>query len=37
MEEEENILVNVEDASCSIMIDTLTEEWDYLPSPGLMF
>ena len=37
MEEEKEILVNVEDTSRSLMIGTLTKEWDVLPSPGLMF
>ena len=34
---QQRTLVNVEDASCSLMMGIPTEEWDYLPSPGLMF
>ena len=33
---EQNTLVNVEDASCSIMTGIPTKEWDDLPSPGIM-
>ena len=30
-------MVNVKDASCSLMMGAPTEEWGELPSPGLMF
>ena len=30
-------MVNVKDASCSLMIGPPTKEWGELPSPGLMF
>ena len=30
-------LVNVKDASCSLMMGSPTEEWGELPTPGLMF
>ena len=30
-------LVNVKDASCSLIMEDPTEEWGKLPSPGLMF
>ena len=30
-------LVNVDDASCILMMGIFNKEWDYLPSPGLMF
>ena len=34
---EQKTLVNVEDASCSLMMVIPTEEYDDLPYPGLMF
>ena len=34
---EQKILVNAEDASCSLMMGVPTREWDDLPYPGLMF
>ena len=33
---EQKTLVNIEDASCSLMVGVRTKEWDDLPSPGLM-
>ena len=30
-------LVNVKDASCSLMMGSPTDEWGELPYPGLMF
>ena len=36
MMEEKKTLVNVKDASWSLMMGIPTEEWDDLPSPGLM-
>ena len=30
-------LVNVQNASCSLMMGSPTKEWGDLPSPGLMF
>ena len=30
-------MVNVEDASCSLLMGTPTKEWDDLPSPGITF
>ena len=30
-------LVNVKDASCSLIMGSPTNEWGELPSPGLMF
>ena len=35
--EENKKIVNVKDASCSIVMGIHTKEWDDLPSPGLMF
>ena len=34
---EQKALVNVKDASCSLMMGSPTEEWGELLSPGLMF
>ena len=34
---DQKALVNVEDASCSLVMGSPTEEWGKLPSPGLMF
>ena len=34
---EKNILLNIENASCSLMISIPAEEWDDIPSPELMF
>ena len=36
-EGEQKTLVNVEYASCSLMMDITTKEWDDITSPGLMF
>ena len=37
MEEEKKSLVNVEDASCILMMGIPTKELDDLPSPGFVF
>ena len=34
---DQKALVNVKNASCSLMIGSTTNEWGELPSPGLMF
>ena len=34
---DQNTLVNVKDASCSLMMGSHTEEWGKLTPPGIMF
>ena len=37
LEEEKKTLADVDYVSCSLMMVIPTEEWDDIPSPGLMF